>query len=161
MATGDIEYYVEAFDKYGNGPGRSGAPNVPYTIKVLEARLGPLAQGGATTQGPHYVKAPFRPNPGRAAGWLLMGGFVGGLVFAGGEALAASQAHNSYDHTFKYEGRLDPGLLSRANTYGSRAKTALIVSVASLVGGVVLLVIFPEYPDTILVGGGGDIGVRF
>jgi hypothetical protein len=108
------------------------------------------------------VKAPFRPNPGRAAGWLFMGGFVGGLVFAGGEALAAGQAHDSYTHTYEFEGRLDNGLLSRANTYGSRAKTALIVSAASLVVGVTLLVIFPEYPDTVLVSGsGGEIGVRF
>jgi hypothetical protein len=161
MATSDIEYYLEAFDKYGNGPGRSGAPAVPYVIKVLEPHLGALTQGGVTTQGPHLVKAPFQPNPGRAVGWLLMGGFVGGLVFTGGEAFAALQAHDEYTHTFTFEGRLDPGLLKRANVYGSRAKTALIISGASLVAGVVLLVVFPEYPDTILVGGGGDIGVRF
>ena len=160
MATGDIEYYVEAFDKYGNGPARSGAPAVPFVIKVKE----PPPPPSLTTQpqGPRLVKAPFRPNFGRAAAWTFMGGFVGGLIFAGGEAFAAGQAHDEYTHTFDFEGRLDDGLLKRANTYGSRAKTALIVSGASLVVGVALLVIFPEYPDTILVpGGGGDIGVRF
>ncbi len=34
MANADIEYYLEAFDKYGNGPGRSGGPSTPYLVKV-------------------------------------------------------------------------------------------------------------------------------
>jgi hypothetical protein len=156
MATSDIEYYLEAFDKYGNGPGRSGAPNVPYTIKVREAQ-----QVVTKPVGPQIVKAPFRPNPGRSAGWLLMGGFVGGLIFAGGEAFASMQAHNSYTHTFTYEGRLDQGMLDKANTYGRRARTAAIVSGVALVGAIVLLVVFPEHPDTITVGAGGDVAVRF
>ncbi|MCA1826322.1 MAG: hypothetical protein ABR567_17110 [Myxococcales bacterium] len=157
MATSDIEYYLEAFDKYGNGPGRSGAPNVPYTIKVREAQPIPPTRAA----GPQIVKAPFSPNPGRAAGWLLMGTFVGGLVFAGGEAFASWQANNSYTHTFTYEGRLDQGMLDKANLYGRRAKTAAIVSGISLVGAIVLLVVFPERSDTVVVGGGGDVGVRF
>lgn len=37
MVTSDLEYYVEAFDRYGNGPARSGAPNVPYSMRVKEA----------------------------------------------------------------------------------------------------------------------------
>ncbi|MGZ6124512.1 MAG: hypothetical protein ACXWLR_06105, partial [Myxococcales bacterium] len=37
MVTSDLEYYMEAFDRYGNGPARSGAPNVPYALKVTEA----------------------------------------------------------------------------------------------------------------------------
>ena len=37
MVTSDLEYYLEAFDRYGNGPARSGAPNAPYTMKVREA----------------------------------------------------------------------------------------------------------------------------
>jgi len=37
MTTSDLEYYVEAFDQYGNGPARSGAPNVPYALKVMDA----------------------------------------------------------------------------------------------------------------------------
>src|SRR5229473_2353182 len=34
MANVGIEYYLEAFDKYGNGPGRSGGPSTPYLVKV-------------------------------------------------------------------------------------------------------------------------------
>ncbi len=37
MTTSDLEYYVEAFDRFGNGPARAGAPNVPYALKIQEA----------------------------------------------------------------------------------------------------------------------------
>src|SRR5438105_12068875 len=37
MTTSDLEYYVEAFDQYGNGPARSGAPNVPYALRVMDS----------------------------------------------------------------------------------------------------------------------------
>jgi len=36
LTTTDLEYYVEAFDQYGNGPARSGAPNVPYAVRVTD-----------------------------------------------------------------------------------------------------------------------------
>jgi hypothetical protein len=162
MANADIEYYLEAFDKYGNGPGRSGAPNVPYIIKVLDARAGTaLTSSGATPGGPRVVKAPFAANPGRSVGWFFMAGFVGGAVFAGGEAFASWQENNAYTHTFEYEGRLQPDLLAKANVAGTRAKTAAIVAGASLVVGIVLLVVFPERSDTMVIGSGGDVGVRF
>ena len=168
VVTGDLEYYLEAFDKFGNGPGRSGAPNVPYKIQILEpAPSGPTRfTVGSTTGGtgnqPRLVKAPFKANPGRAVGWLFMAGFVGGGVFAGGEALGAWKAHDAYTHTYEYEGRLEPELLTRANLYSKRATIAGIVAGASLVTSIILLVVFPEHPDTILVGGsGGDAVVRF
>jgi len=162
MANADIEYYLEASDRYGNGPGRSGAPNVPYTITVLDARAGTgLTSSGATPGGPRVVKAPFSANPGRSVAWLFMTGFVGGVIFAGGEAFASWQQNNAYTHTFEFEGRKVPDLLAKANTSGSRAKTAAIVAGASLVVGIVLLVVFPERSDTMVIGGGGDVGVRF
>jgi hypothetical protein len=162
MANADIEYYLEASDRYGNGPGRSGAPNVPYIIKVLDARAGTgLTSSGTTPIGPRVVKAPFSPNPGRSVAWLFVTGFVGGIIFAGGEAFASWQQNNAYTHTFEFEGRKVPDLLAKANTSGSRAKTAAIVAGASLVVGIVLLVVFPEHSDTMVIGGGGDVGVRF
>ena len=169
VVTGDLEYYLEAFDKFGNGPGRSGAANVPYKIQILEpmpSRPTRVTEG-STTGGmgkePRLVKAPFRPNPGRAAGWLFMAGFVGSGVIAGGEALGAWKANDTYTHTYEYEGRLEPELLANANAYSHRAKLAGIVAGATLLTSIVLLVIFPEHPDTILVGGsGGDAAtIRF
>ena len=32
--TGDIEYFIEAFDEQGNGPSRLGSPNQPFRIAV-------------------------------------------------------------------------------------------------------------------------------
>ena len=69
---------------------------------------------GKTTQGPQIVKAPFKPNPGRAVAWLFMGGFVGGAIFAGGNALGASSANSAYTHAFEYEGRCYPSLTAVA-----------------------------------------------
>jgi hypothetical protein len=37
MTTTDLEYYVEAYDQYGNGPARSGSPNVPYALRLADA----------------------------------------------------------------------------------------------------------------------------
>jgi hypothetical protein len=45
MTTSDLEYYVEAFDRYGNGPARSGSPNVPYVLRLTDA--GPPAVASA------------------------------------------------------------------------------------------------------------------
>ena len=53
MTTSDLEYYVEAFDQYGNGPARSGAPNVPYTMKLAD--FGPPAVAVASSP-PHSVQ---------------------------------------------------------------------------------------------------------
>ena len=50
MTTTDLEYYVEAYDQYGNGPARSGAPNVPYVLKLTDA--GPPAVGVASAAQP-------------------------------------------------------------------------------------------------------------
>jgi hypothetical protein len=34
MTSSDIEYYLEAFDRFGNGPARSGGPTNPYRLGV-------------------------------------------------------------------------------------------------------------------------------
>ncbi len=167
QVTGDVEYYLQAFDKYGNGPGRSGAPNAPYRIQVLEpSPTGPTVVIGRTTSGagnePRLVKAPFKPNPGRAAAWFFMAGALGSGIFAGGEAFGAYKANDLYTHTFTYEGRDDRELLAKANAYSHRAKILGIVAGAALVTSIVLLIVFPEHPDTVLVGGsGGDLAIHF
>jgi hypothetical protein len=47
MTTSDLEYYVEAFDRFGNGPARSGAPNVPYVLRLTEPGPPPIASAAA------------------------------------------------------------------------------------------------------------------
>jgi hypothetical protein len=158
VVTSDIEYYLEAFDKEGNGPSRSGGPIAPYRVTVSDAGAAVVTRVPGEAQ---MGKAPFSPNPGRALGWVFMAGFVGAGVFAGGEAYGAWQANQNYRHTFDYEGRLVPGLNDRANQYADRAKKLAIVSGASLLVGIVLLVAFPEHPDRIAPAGADGVAVRF
>jgi hypothetical protein len=51
MTTSDLEYYVEAFDQYGNGPARSGAPNVPYALKVMDPSPAAVAVPAPVSSG--------------------------------------------------------------------------------------------------------------
>jgi hypothetical protein len=43
ITTTDVEYFVEAYDQYGNGPARSGSPNVPYAMHVADPALPAVA----------------------------------------------------------------------------------------------------------------------
>jgi hypothetical protein len=74
--------------------------------------------------------------------------------------LGAYRANDHYTHSFEYEGRLRPELLAEANQYSRRARVFAIAAGASLVTSIILLMVFPEHPDTMLVGGsGGDAAV--
>jgi len=53
MTTSDLEYYVEAYDQYGNGPARSGAPNVPYALRLADAGPPPVAAASAAPPAVH------------------------------------------------------------------------------------------------------------
>ena len=35
-ATADIDYWIEAYDEFGNGPSRDGSPEKPHHIQVVE-----------------------------------------------------------------------------------------------------------------------------
>ena len=161
-ATGDIEYYVEAYDQYGNGPGRSGAPNAPFIIKIAQPPPPPAIVKAPVDTRPKVVQAPFRANPGRAVGWMLMGGFVGAGAFAGGYLWAGSQARYAADHSPAGTSPAQlAGVRDNANAYDDRAKIAGIVAGAALVTSIVFLVVFPAYPETTLSGSGGDVAIRF
>ena len=168
--TKDIEYYLEATDKYGNGPGRSGGPDAPYLIRVEDEPppAPPKVTIKETETTPRkkraeFVPAPFRPNPLRAGAYVVLTASLASLVFAGGEAYGAFSANENYKHTFTYEGRDDASLLKRANEYGSRAKTFAIIGAATAVVATVLLIVFPDYADVVPKegGSGGDGAVLF
>jgi hypothetical protein len=81
MATSDLEYYVEAYDKYGNGPARSGAPNAPYALKLTDATppAVPAAAPAAVA-----AKEPVEPEPSPTYVGI---GIDGGLPGGGGVTL--------------------------------------------------------------------------
>jgi len=164
--SGDLEYYLEAYDKYGNGPGRSGGPMVPYQITVSEAPPPPLIVtmpnqpiAEKKPELPRLVKVPFSPNPGRAAGWLFMASFIATTAFAGGELYGAYNADQAYQHEYSYGGRLDQGVHQSSLDYEGRARVFGLVAGGSLVVSIALLLIFPEHPDTQIVAPNGDIAV--
>ena len=102
--------------------------------------------------------------PGRAAGYVFLAGALGTLTFAVGDSYAAWQANENYQHTFKYEGRDDAGLLKRANDYGNNAKLFGIIGLSAAVVATVLLIVFPDHDDLAAPshgGSGGDGPVLF
>lgn len=41
QATADIEYWIEAYDEFGNGPTREGSPDRPHRVGVAEKAAAP------------------------------------------------------------------------------------------------------------------------
>ncbi len=163
VVTGDLEYYLEAYDQYGNGPGRSGGPNVPYQITVTEKpAIAPPAPGQPALPEkpqPHLVKIPFSPNPGRWVGWIFMGGFAASTLMVGGEMYGAWSADQAYQQTYSYSGRIDPALHARTIAYDNRAKYFGIAAGASLAVSITLLLIFPAHAESQMVTGNGDVAL--
>ena len=53
MGKAGLEYYVECYDEYGNGPARAGSPEQPFKVELE-------AEGSAAAPG---TSAPPRPAP--------------------------------------------------------------------------------------------------
>jgi hypothetical protein len=73
-----IEYYIEAYDEFGNGPGRAGEPGKPFRIDFAAVQIvqtQPAAPGPG--DGP-----PSRSGGGRLWTWLVGGAGLG--LLAGG-----------------------------------------------------------------------------
>jgi len=64
-ATGDIEYYLEAYDEFGNGPARAGSPEKPFVVSVSERAPLYRASPQAEATPPAQIEAPplDRPAP--------------------------------------------------------------------------------------------------
>lgn len=50
--TTDVEYYIEAYDEFGNGPSWAGAPKTPFAVKVVDAAPVFEANKGAVEEAP-------------------------------------------------------------------------------------------------------------
>ena len=51
FVTRDLEYFLEAFDIMGNGPGRNGSPEKPHNIKIV-TRMDPVPDQPRVIQQP-------------------------------------------------------------------------------------------------------------
>src|SRR5260370_664125 len=100
-----VEYYLEAYDEYGNGPGRSGSPEKPWRVDTT----GEPAIAQAPPAPPPPVKEPppelsrHAPPPasaglggGRTWTWIAGGagvGFLVGGLWAGAAVKSADDAY--------------------------------------------------------------------
>lgn len=76
-----IEYYIEAYDEFGNGPARAGDPDRPFRIDfgpVETVQAPPLPSAAAVAAAPAAVQ----PSRGRQWTWLV-GGLGVGLLTGG------------------------------------------------------------------------------
>lgn len=79
MVTSDLEYYIEAFDRFGNGPARSGGPNNPYRLAVGGPVVTRMTPREAMTQAPQ--KTIEDPGRNTVVGIGLDAGAPGGGGF--------------------------------------------------------------------------------
>lgn len=151
-----VEYYIEAYDEYGNGPGRAGDPDKPFRIDT---------SGGGVAPAPSVVKAPpaaappvkspeetvapppARPLPppaqttaqapsgGRTWTWIAGGtglGLLAGGLLAG---VAFKKADDAYQKRLSDPQNSAASLQQQYDANKSLGTTATILSIA----GVVLL----------------------
>jgi hypothetical protein len=148
-----LEFYLEAYDDVGNGPGRAGSPEWPFRITLGALPSPPLVKSrapAATTAPVAKVVAPVPASrggrvwtwiAGGAGAGLLAGGLLTGLAVRSGDdayALAVANSHPSANTT-ALAAQLDSN-----KSLGTKA-TLLTISGAVLLAGAVGL-FFLESP---------------
>ncbi len=102
FVTRDIEYFLEAFDIMGNGPGRNGSPEKPHLVKIVtrveqqpvdikkapvdgtvSQNTGPIDARGNVGPAVTIVQTPVE-TPVYKRGWFIAVMVVGALLVAGG-----------------------------------------------------------------------------
>jgi len=63
QATADIEYWIEAYDEFGNGPTREGTPDRPHRIGVADRSAPRVAREPPRPPPPPPPKPPPPPEP--------------------------------------------------------------------------------------------------
>jgi hypothetical protein len=179
---GDVcEYYLEAYDELGNGPGRSGDPDKPYHVDtsgqggmvVAEAPKPPppapkpvaaappppapvpVAAAPKPMPAPRVVQAPTRT-------WTWVASGLGVGLLAGG--LLAGNEMKSADNVYKTTLLTDPGASYASlqaqydanKSLGTKATVLMISGGVFLAAGIALFFIEPG-----LGGSGGDGAIHF
>ncbi|SRR5712691_2632339 len=142
-----VEYYVEAYDEYGNGPGRAGDPEKPFRVDTT-------GEGGAVVtptpppptpvpKPPPVVHPPpppaavatRAPSGGRIWTWVVGGTGVG--MLAGGllAGMAVSKADDAYQARLKDPTNSAASLQQQYDANKSLGTTATILTI----GGAVLV----------------------
>ena len=177
---GDLcEYYIEAYDELGNGPGRSGDPDKPYRVDtsgqggvaVAEAPA-PAPVPKAAPPPPAPVAQKWEPKPapaprpvaqsgGRTFTWIVggigLGALAGGLI-AGNEMKTADKVYT--EQLVTSPGANYSALKAQYDANKSLGQKATILTIA---GGALLatsiVLFFIEGPSS--KGSGGDGALHF
>jgi hypothetical protein len=162
-----IEYYIEAYDELGNGPGRAGSPEAPLRVRVgaepkVSAAPPPAAApspppnssgwpeppAAKPARAPATSRAQPTAAPGRIWTWAVGGtglGLLAGGVIAG---TAATSAGNAYNDRLKDPQNNPVTLQAQYDAaHGMRTK-ATILTVSGLVllaGGAALYFLEPGF----------------
>ena len=162
-----VEYYIEAYDEYGNGPGRAGDPEKPFRVDTT-------GEGGAIAAAPPPAPAPKKAEPppapppvrrstpppaatstarapsgGRTWTWVAGGtglGMLAGGLLAG---MAVKKADDAYQARLKDPSNGSASLQQQYDANKSLGTTATILTIG---GGVLLAgavgLWFLEAPDS-------------
>ncbi len=151
-----IEFYVEAYDDFGNGPGRAGDPDSPFRISMGDKAAPPAASASAAPAKPAATKpsSSARPAPAAAVAssgggggrvWTWVSGGVGVGLLTGG--LLAGLAVKAQDDAYKQAlaGSTGPtGSTTSANTAALNAQNdankslGTKATILTIAGGVLL-----------------------
>jgi hypothetical protein len=74
-----LDYYIEAYDEFGNGPARAGDPDKPFRVDFAPVQI---VQTQPT--GPASPDFSSQPGPGRGRFWTWLVGGTGLGLLAGG-----------------------------------------------------------------------------
>ncbi len=177
-----VEYYVEAYDEQGNGPGRAGSPESPLHVTVgnevprasAQPAPAPAPPPAPSAQAPWNPSAPApassalrtpasRADAGRAPAriwtWAVGGAGVGLLTGGLVAGLAAKTASNAYDARVK-DAQNNPVTLQSqydaAKGISTKATILTIAGVVLIAGGVALYFLEPGLNASELYAGASD-----
>lgn len=165
-----VEYYVEAYDELGNGPGRAGSPEAPLHVAVgtdePRASAPPptavppastsLQPPSSSTRRAPSSQAETGRAPARIWTWAVGGtglGLLTGGLLAG---LAAKTANDAYNARLKDPQNNPVTLQSQydaARGMGSKATILTIAGAVLVAGGVALYFLEPGLNGTEKHGG--------
>ncbi len=165
-----VEYYLEAYDEYGNGPGRSGSPEKPWRVDTTDELA--VAQPAPPPPVKEPPPEPRRAPPasaglggGRMWTWIAGGAGVGLLVGGLWAGRAVKTADDAYQQRLKDPTNSPSSLQAQydANRSLGTAATVLTISGLVLMAGSVALWFFEVPPDSAPAkkrdtGGSGIIG---
>lgn len=138
----DIEYFVEAYDKVGNGPGRTGSPTKPFLVKVSGAPVPGAAVEATPPPRGDIVEGRSLLGPALTAGASVVLAVVGGVLWMGASS-DADELNRKYPSKGAAVTTDDHAALSSVKTRGQVGSTLLILGGVGLAGGGAWLLFAP------------------